>query len=593
MTKNRPIEINYDPAPFNAYLQLVNANKIPEFRKYIEDQVMAAYERCFSPTTHEPDYRKIKREIETIYATLNAKISQIRSNPNFSGNQVESRTDFNRSQRTIAKLLQELLSDLPDYQQNPKIEDVVISPEKLTDTMLHNLGLFQFIPESGTGKAAAVEFRAQAIPYIKKVFSDNLEPISLLNDGSRNGGKPKHAFRLFRINGENPNEGMVLGTQNDSNCKTIFLTDLFGAYRRIDHIHEGYQNETEALTKIAVFLKSTTQDILKKWPEIKESGGLKEITRKIAEFVDSLEFVRNEYKVEIKRRLQRCNDFEDSKGRLNPGSRLAIFAPILDFIAGRKVEIRHIRNNLSHDQSQIWDRIGRDTAYLESFSETVSKYGDRIKIIHPEKQLNDQEKNKIICNLLKLEEDCERFEFEPFLSIGRKIIEESERIISILKSNGDDMDSRRIASQSFVRIFSMAKIIESQRRLSGIRHKFFPPGRDIVTVNRGELNVQLKEVRKFLLDKQIADNLKVDDFLKVYGGLLNHLNGMIGVLTKEFIHAKNRTGAIKSVMRQLSEFDLHKLVRTNLFQTTPLESHLSPPQTAPSSSTYNTPPHQS
>jgi len=578
----------------NQYRQLVNADKNPHIDRAIQEELDAVYkDKDGEPRTE----KEIAQRLAAYQAGIKARIDQIMGmDPGaFDHRQAKTGEDFESSPRTSLKLFQELFSSPADYQVVTREEiaigeeadlfwDMVVNPEKISDTTLENMGLEYLLPkylesmkagQEGRKKRrltreVKTELHAEAIGYLKHFFGNCIEPLTLEHEEGKPRAKQVY-FRLFRIK-EGPHAGMVLGTQMQGNKKILFLSDIASAGRRIDHIFDdSYGKEIAGLRDIGATLSSMIRRVESEdWEEIKSSGAMEEMKAKISGIVKTLQFVENEDKREILRRVARCTTFKDVKDRLNPRSRIEIMRSTIPYVGARIGEIERISGYLSKDRVRVLSYMSGETSRLKEFYDQVDRNTNRLRIVDVNSELDGATTARITTNLRSLISSCEDFKFEPYQTLAQKMIEEINRIIEIINSpDHDDRLKRQKARYAFVKIFSIAKLLNLEESLIGIRQGWFSPGHDPKKLYAKGLMEQLTEIRDRFRSKNIAGDVNMKELSPIYGEIYRVLNEAISTLGQSLSRGKteeNRVEAVKAVDEMLKEFSVAKLLKSPEFQ---------------------------
>ena len=343
----------------------------------IRNALMDEVARIFYDKNNEAfGEKQIARRLAEYMEVVRAKVQQLRGVPSFESKHIRKKGDFLPVKRTLLKTMQELLSaetelqsfsreDILTHGKTALVQNIIVDPRKITNTMLRNLGLEEFIPKDRTlSPADRIKRRAEAIPQIKAFFASDIEPILYSHESKRHPSQQSF-FRLFRVrNGSN--RGLVFGTQHNNHQKIPFLTDLHGAVRRIDHIESSYGKEMTDLKEIQRILEDVSTRVLSNWKEVKENE-LDGICKNLVDIVSGLKFVQNAKKQKIRDQIERCLTFKDCTGRINPYSRLAILSTVRKFIDSRIAETGRIMSPLVEDRMRVLSVIHGQSGALDGF----------------------------------------------------------------------------------------------------------------------------------------------------------------------------------------------------------------------------------
>ena|GEM_PF-1774352 len=601
----RPVVIPDISEDLNQYKQLVNADTTP----HVAAAIQAELDEIYFDEDREPRTEKeIAMRLAAYQVSIKARVDQLMGmDPGaFNHRQAKREKDFEAAPRTRLKLAQELFSSPADYQVVKREEiaigeeadliwDMIIDPSKITETTLRDMGLDELIPKNLEAhlvaqqraredhlperrkrknrrltKAVKTELMTEAIGYVKHFFANCMEPLTLEHEDERPRAKQVY-FRLFRIT-EGPNAGMVLGTQVEGDKKVLFLTDIASAGRRIDHISDDrYGKEITKLKSIEAILGSMSQRVeTEDWQEIKASGEMERMQAKVSGIVDTLKFVRNDQKQEILRRVARCVTFRDSKGRLNPRAKMAIWESTRKFVGERIGEIEGISGYLAKDRVRVTAQMREEAERLNGFYRTVNENTGRLKLVEVGASLDEAAVGRITTNLRALISSCEDFKFEPYMTLAARMIMEINSIIEILNSTDkNDKDKRQEARNSFLRIYSIAKLLNVEDELIVARDEWLRPGYKPENIYAKGLKERLETIRDNFRAKRVAGSIDMKDLSPIYGEIYRFLNEAISALGQSLGRGKtekDRVAAVKAVDKMLKEFSVAQLLRNPEFQ---------------------------
>lgn len=515
------------------------------------------------------------KEIAAYQEVVRAKIVQLLGNTLFPVRRVKRQQDFNASPRTKPKMVQELFTadtelqaitrdDIAEHGETAIIQNIIIDPRRITDTLLRNLGLNEFIPTGKKlSKADRMKMRVGAIPVIKEFLTHAIEPLAY---GHEEVQQPEDRgyFRLFRIT-KGKNTGRMVGVQDNGNGEKLFLTDLHSAFRRIDHIEESYAEEMEKLHRIRQILRDITGRVQSGWSEIRDTVELEQMKAELFKIVESLKLVKNKHKVKMKENLERCLTFQDKTKRMNPGSRLAILASVNDSIGRRIDESGRILGYLAKDRVRTEDAIAEQANILADFHHRVEQHVDRLVLLHPSKKIDPTARQKIITNLTVQRTQCESFVFEPYVSLARFVIAEIDAIIAILNSdNVNDQGVREQAKKSFIMMYVVSKLLKLEMDLMKLRDEFFAPGQKLENVYVKSLVERVQAIHEAFFIKKVAPEMRVKEFGEIFGhvyALLHGIKNTAGQSLKGGAPEKQRVAALEQINGKLRDFDPYEKLR--------------------------------
>lgn len=456
--------------------------------------------------------KEINRRMKIFRRAILAKIPQIEGNktwtekgpakiirrevPQLQGKPKVVKVDeFDESERTLAKTAQDVLSSPADklvftreeVAEDHKIAEIIIDVRRVTNTVLKNLGLEKHLPKKRATIEEKMEARAAAIPDIKEMLA-GLEPIRV---PSERGPRDDKAFRVMRID-EGVNKGYVMGTQTVRGEKVLFKTDIYSAGRRLAHIEKSYRSEIEKLMAISTALE-TLKGTLNYWKNPERREDAQQVFEMLSQLVDSLEFVHDESKRELREILTGCLGVEDSLGRQNIPSKRARITGAENRLGKRIKSIRRISGYLKQDDRTLQVAVEREEAPIREFQEKVEKYHDRLAILGKRPLVNG-EKIKVISNLNALKDECAKMQFEPNLTFGRKFVEQIDKVVVALE-NGDQENGAR----EFVELYAIVKLKWAHTEIQKVYRRL-------------SVDAEKEDPKKVLNDLQ-----KIQDVLKLKG----------------------------------------------------------------------------
>ncbi len=451
---------------------------------------------------------------------LKVKMVQIEGNKTWAEKGPASEENFKKSPRTFLKTAQEVLSNPMDRMAfdrsdniSESINDIIIDPRLITNTLLEDLGLNKYIPAKGLRKELQIELRAEAIPEIRKMLS-HLEAIR--RPGQKETADEKlNYFRLMRI-GEGENKGYVVGTQNIGDHKILFKSDIYSARRRIEHIRKDYDVEVSVLYRIKENLEKF-RDKLEYWKKPEKRAELEQFRDGMLKHVDLLNFVRDDHKQEMKSKIMKCLTFDDSLGRPNPNVKGNQLTSAIKYMGMRAMNISGISREIGVDGNIVRALIAEQIAPLQSFYDTVTELHDRFAILHKE-SLQPAEKEKILGNLENIKVQSQNMIFEPDMSFGAKFIEQIDKTIAAVSE-----DDLKTGAKEFVKMYLIVKLKKTQMQLDRVYSQLSlnPDGVEI-----GPMINRLEGIRKELAMKNVADEISTKEYDSAYGEVYHLLNSL-------------------------------------------------------------------
>ncbi len=467
------------------------------------------------------DTSEIALNLLRFQTALKVKLAQINENAVWAERGPSTAEDFLRSPRTFLKTAQEVLCDPTDriaFDRNDEtvesLSGIVIDPRLVSNLLLENLGLSEFLPPKGMLLEEQTKFRANAIPKIREMLA-NIEAIRR-PDQTQTEEEKLNYFRLMRI-GEGENKGYVIGTQNVGNQKILFKSDIYSARRRIEHIRKGYEVEISVLMKIRDSL-SDFRDALEDWKKPERREDLEGFRNGMMAFVDLLNFVRDDHKEELKRKIKECTTFEDSLGRRNPNVKENRLTGAIKDIGVRIKNISGISKELGADAVLAKTLIEEQIAPMKTFYDDVKKLHDRFTILHNGGTLSEAEKTKILNNLKGLKSKSGAMIFEPDMSFGQKFIEQIDKTIGGVES-GD----LQTAAKEFVKMYLIVKLKKTHMQLNSIYSQLSlnPESVEIESMIK-----RIELIRVELAKKDVAEGISTKEYDSAYGEVYHLLNSL-------------------------------------------------------------------
>jgi len=553
--KNFP---NFGPE-FSRYQELVPEFAIGGSKRAGAEMEALVYDEKGEVLSEKNDF---VRNIRIFQERIRAKIAQLEGNVLWlkkihtvkEGNREitvgSTEAEFRKSPRTDLKAFQEILSAptermaLSRDEQHVTARDIIIDPELITDTLLENLGLDEFLPKKGTRQEEKVAIRAKAIPAIKEML-ESLEPFALPHE--RELPKMRY-FRLFRVGG-GKNGGKVLGTQVIGDQKVLFLTDLHGAYRRIDHIHDGYGMEIATLVEIQDTIRDVDARISRDWKKTKDEGKIDEVKSQLLEQVEKLRFVTNVHKKKMREQIQAAVNMESVytvparrkmvKGvskivspektvvALNPGATRARINTSHLHVGKRIEDISGIKSYLAKDQTRLQTHIEGQTRPFAEFYQTVQELHDQFKIYQLDRPMSAREREKAIVNLESLKRKCgfattPIMLFEPYQTFADELVAHIDKTIEALRKE-EAPAAREEAAEEFTKIYLVTKIQRFYTRLQSLYSDFLS-GNQIP--NFDEFLLRLSAMDLKLSVKDISPGVKTPEFDDAFGNLYHLINSV-------------------------------------------------------------------
>lgn len=575
-------------ADFRRYQELV-----PEYALPMSKRAQAELQSLmFDEDGKDLPEREAARNIRMFQERVRAKIVQLEPNLIWHGKLHEVRegnqkitvgssdAEFEAAPRTDLKAFQEILTagtERMAFRRGEKFvtaRTIIIDPANISNTLLENLGLTEFIPPKGTKREAQLAYRAKAIPPIKEML-EGLEAFTLSHELERS--KLRY-FRLFRVNG-GENGGKVLGTQVIGDQKILFLTDLHGAHRRIGHIFKGYDEEISVLQAIQSTVRDVDVSISTEWQKTKDPQRIQEVKDQLKGLVDKLRFVTNAHKKKMKEQIEAAVTMETVYTRparrkptlggvmkvvrpaktivaLNPGATRARINTSHLHVGKRIEEITAIKQYLIEDETRVQTYIEGQSRPFTEFYETVNRLHEQLKVYRVDRPLTEKERSKVITNLRSLERRCSFAStpimmFEPYQTFGAVMVGYIARTTQALEK-GEDPVARQEAAEAFTKIYLVTKIQRFYSELQALYTEFFSGNK---TPDFDALIQKISTMDLMLSKKTIAPQVATGDFNKVFGELYHLVNSIRSRARKAKTSQveSNDTKAIRQYVKEMHD----------------------------------------
>ncbi len=438
---------------------------------------------------------------------------------------VFQRGEFCRD-KYFSRLIERMTEGPRGVDWNEDISCMVIDPATLTATKLKNLGLEEYIPEKGKRMTPAerMAHMAKAIPAIKEILS-NLESLRLPFQWHES---ENNHFRLMRI-GSGKKEGYILGTQVIRGKKTIFVTDIHSAYRRLFHImQESYKEEIKILRELESGILNVHAD-LAQWPM--ETGVLESTKRTLKQAALKLKYVTDEDKVEIRRLIDASVDLKTQRTvhskysvdpetgikkmtvpeniieQINPKATRARLYParIRKFFQSRMDRIRRISSHLSQDNVVSEDYINRQQI---PFDEIMDLFESKTVGVNMARLPTAQSKTRTVSALSRIKKNCSHSQegaslAQPYLSFSSKVLEHADETLRLMEEGAD----RTETAAEFMKIYFVAKIQRFYRRLQHVYGRYISPAE---VPDFTQLTRELGLLQKNLFQKRVRVSMVKD-----------------------------------------------------------------------------------
>jgi hypothetical protein len=453
------------------------------------------------------------------------------------------------------------------------LSGLIIDPEKISATLLRNLGLDEFIPSKKSPYPEKLAAQAEAAQRIKAALN-GLTPLML---GDR-GPMLDRYMRTFASE-----DGYVVGTTDTVNGKQLFRADLVDARNRIIHIHEGYEDEIPRLIKIRQVVRGVDKKVGEEWSKVRDVEELGKIKAGFAELVGNLWLVNNKFKVQIRELLMECLTLESTfkrkirgdDGRMreeivtrpNPGAKRAKWNLVPEKIDQRLREISRIERYLAEDEVRIQaykaehDRIPFGEMYLYIGQRAEENRGKKGSRILPENECQELKKKMAEWKVRFVPPKNEMGFLEPYRSFADKVVSAIESTEEKLTKTAV---SRKEIADAVLKLFLVLKLQTFWTQIQTIYDDHLASRNLPYFI---EVRDELVTLFKLLRDKKIAGQVKTPHFDGVYHVLYKLLGALINLAQEGRISSREKdkqaAWKIKDQMHKLvADTDIVKMVKS-------------------------------
>lgn len=414
--------------------------------------------------------------------------------------------------------------------ETASIENMVIDPAMITDTLLRNLGLEKFIPTKGTKKAKKLEMRAWAIPEIREKLG-KLRTVMPLKEKKL----AKGYYRTFA----DP-DGYVLGTTNTTAGKTLFFTDLDSAVRRLGHIESNQSEEIAKLRNIQQVVRGVDVKLSTEWQRVKSGKELQKIKDDLVALVESLRYVTNKFKKEMLELLAESATLEstftrkmkdgrvEKVVRLNPGAKRAKLNQVPVKVAERILEIERIKGVLAKDRVRM-EALEADHQLIpfRDLKKHIEVKAVANKGTATGPTLPEVERDGLKCRIADWRRDFDDFDLKTVLQPYRSFLQKlGEKFELAEKALGSPAPVRKEVAEAVAQIYMVVKL---QRFWNSLQKIYVDHLVERDMPHFVDVRNQLKSLKMLLLNKTVAPGIKTAQFDNAYHLFYKLLDEMIAL----------------------------------------------------------------
>lgn len=531
----------------------------------IHEDIRKDIQNALADTGDEPFPEKVSaRKLEQLILRIRARIGQMESSALWGAEaQGCSTEDFRKVPRTLLKSAEEVLTHPADripaphrtkqnkQEQNTILMDsIVIDPAKLSDSLLENLGFGKQLAAKGAPQAEKLKAKIALIPQIKEILR-TLAPVPLAPNSQY------RTYRLFRITTGSA-RGFILGTQEQAHEEHMFITTLPDARRRVSHIEMQYKNEQEQLTRIAAELDGIDNEIDQNWQDAKMPERLNKLLGDLRGLINELAFVTDGAKQSLLSCVRQAEHWLSVKNKgacrasMNQAKRNRLFENRL-----RKLPI--ISGELQRDKMALNPIIAREHTAVVGFYESVrGQMGARKiqpRLADPNAYLTDTEVSHLHQKMHELTANCQKVQFEPYLTFAEKLIYYFSELERQLSSPSPD---RHIVARKFVSAFLVSKLAKFYSQLLNIYEQISLSNGS--PLNTAYLKQELDSAKRELQKRTVARNIKTSEYTPIWEKAVALVKNIKKTLD-EYETSEASGKAIAAIKKAILEFNLPEQVR--------------------------------
>lgn len=461
--------------------------------------------------------------------------------------------EFKRSPPTLVRTAQEVFTHPADriayYGKNGKSiqpSDIIFSPDRMSNHFLARLGFGHKLAPKDSSDLEKLRAKAVLIPQLKLLL-DNAEPIAL-SPGTEQEG----TYRLVRIT-FGPRKGHILIFQEIAGEDRIGITDLYSAYRRIDHIDASYRKELAQLSRIEKELDKLDETLEYDWPRARKERALRPLIITLKGLVQKLRFVRDEDKRELLDAIRVASRMLEQK---NPGATRACInaSKRTRLITNRAVKIPRIFGYLAEDQKIINKRVADEEAELSKLHDGISEQKQEPRLANPDVPLSVQDAAALCSKLQRMKAALiSKIQFQPNISFAEKISAYLEATIH----NLNNIDPKRqAAADSFMRAYVVSKLVIFFQFLMQFYEKISLHSDYGVAVQ--DWQDDLKEEMRHLNERGLGKKIYTPEYNAIWKGvrdLAEKLDGEMEKL-KRVRSADSRKKTVEEIKTAINDFNL-------------------------------------
>ncbi len=468
---------------------------------------------------------------------------------------------------TLKRLRTSLTHEADRAPENP----FPLDPEKLTTTLIANLGLGHMLAPKGSRRLAQLHSKIDTLPLVEKIIL-SLEPLSTVP------GSQGKSNRLFRIT-KGDKKGHILGLherhkgENDPSIPgdRISIYTIYSAERHVNHVRDNYVIERNLLATIGTDIDNLYHLLGEAWEEMRTPKALRGHIDTLTVYVNQLRFVKDADKQKLFGVIRMARTCLQKK---NPGAtRAALMRQMAnDFIGKRLGAMNNIIGELSHDQSMLQSRIAQEAAVVEVLHRKVLAQQEQPRLADPGKSLSASQIIDLCRNINLIGAACaQHVVFEPNRTFADKLEESLQKTVEALEKKYPEGPDRESAAAMFMRAFVVSKLARFNHFLMRFYDKFSVADADDINVEKRENDLAI--AAESMNTRGAARTVYTPEFNALWAeirALIEALNAAIASLNVADTPAA-RTAAAEKIKACIGDFALPGKVAVIQLGATPHE----------------------
>jgi len=421
------------------------------------------------------------------------------------------------------------------------LKNCIVDPERIPDWLLDEFNFADLSP--GLSAFEKLQMKVEAIPAVADLF-EHLKPMTPGVEDNRIYG-----YRMLVVSDyKAEHDGKIvtpyylgrLSREKDRKAIQVF-DNAYAARRKTEHIEHGYDRERGKIFS----MRGRIEDIRAELVGMpKDAPRRDEISRQLAEEVDSLRAVTNFFKIEAFDILQGVIGIKDSLGRHNPGATCAKILRALGQLQKRLPQIFEKSKHIHEDKGIISQRIEGEKADLTRCNRGFTNMGQQF----------DRNGSSDIQRSLGNLPDLSRLQLRPFILYGRKIQEKMAEIKAGIENKHDEK-----VREAIINALVITKIFQAQDTREEILRE--------ITLMPGEtsLDILLRKSQRLLAvikAREVSPSIETS-YSRVYQDLEKKVEKLVNRLifyTENPLNPEETASMYERLKKYLEDIDFEEIL---------------------------------